>query len=657
MNKIYFSKSSVSIPQNPKAFTKDFAEMVSERLTDLSPSYIVTDEMKAGYEQFGEMFNSVCKANQNGDDPIAIVTPASTGSAKSVSAKLYLAYLATQNLSGMLIVSEVRDAIDAAGKINDMLDQNVAGVYYSVSKKNPDNNLRVEVTDLPRILIISHAMFISRSATGKNVAKLKKFQGRQRDCIIVDERINLLKSSSFGTREVEELVSILKRSNSKEPNRMAKILEDFNEVVFASTTTGSFEYNPSLFQVLRKEVLALTEDIREGKYAFQEGMRKRRTNSMQEQIDMVSLLDRIAFVVNERFVHTNEGRSVTLTRGENLIKVFGSIAILDATSNINPQYAYQKLNLTDIKLLDRISVRRYNSVTMHVCNIGGIPQSKTGIYSEPKAEGYLDFVVDNYLAVIASILKPTDKLLVITYKDLVPIFKDKCPFKNVEFIHYGSSAARGSNKYSSFNKAMVIGWFRKPKHYYNNIVASITDWDSYKPTNGNKQGDATHLEQMLIVDDLVQFFNRVRCRVATTSDGNCAPTELYLFTGGRADMGEAITTTVSREMEGINIKSWSPTISTRLKKKRSKIAERAELLVEWLLTKDKEYDALSVADIMSHFNWSRNILNNIINPKRKEKDNYFTLACEEEGIVRYKEGKTTFFKLPSSDSFTPSINN
>jgi len=411
-----------------------------------------------------------------------------------------------------------------------------------------------------------------------------------------------------------------------------------------------------MFHRLRENLLELAAAIRDNEFNFTSRLRSKKSNTIQERIDIVSLLDRISFVINGRFLHTKEGRNIVVSRGENLIKVFGSIAVLDATSNINPQYAYHTLNLRDIKLLDRIAVRKYGYATLYMCTAKALPQSKTGLLTKPKSEGYLQDVIDNYLSIIGSILKPEDTLLVVTYKDMVPVLKDKCPYDNVEFIHYGSSEARGSNKYSSFNKAMAIGWFRKPKHYYNNIVASITDWDTYTPSNGSKQGDATHLEQMLIVDDLVQFFNRVRCRIATTADGDCAKTELYLFTGNRDDMSEIIENTLAEEMTGLNIKSWHPAITPALKKKRTKIEERAELLIEWMLAKSSGYDTISINDILDYFGWGRNTLNSITNPKKKEKDNYFTLMCEEEGIVRYKEGRTTIFKLPSMDSFIPSLN-
>ena len=451
------------------------------------------------------------------------------------------------------------------------------------------------------------------------------------------------------------MIAIFRRSDDKILEDIAELLEIFNDTIF-NKKNGSYEYNEDLFQKIRLDIFKLSEEIRKGKYSFESRMRRRKQNNKQERIDIVSLLDRIAFVINERFMHTSEGKNVVLSRGENLIKVFGSIAVLDATSNINPQYMYQALNLDNIILLNRISVRKYSNVTVNICAEKGLPQSKTGIYSEPKAEGYLDTVIANYMSAIESILKPEDTLLVVTYKDMISILKDKCPFKNVEFIHYGSSEARGSNKYSSFNKAMVIGWFRKPRHYYNNIVASITDWDMYIPMSGSKQSDATHLEQMLVIDDLAQFFNRVRCRVAATADGDCAQTELYLFTGGRYNMEKSIKETLSEEMTDININSWHPTLTTELKKKRSKVSERSELLVNWMLTKDNEYDAISVSDILKHFGWSRSTLNKIINPERKEKDNYFTRMCDEENIIRYKEGTTIYFKLPSSEMFFPSIN-
>jgi len=362
--KLTIPSKKITVKPELKPIRPDkFSEMVAERLKYLSPSYVITDEMRKGYEQFGAMFNWICKANQGDDEPITIVTPASTGSAKSVSAKLYLANIALQGFSGMLVVAEVSDAIQAAEEINSIAGEEIAGVYYGVSESNPDHKLRVKIHALPRILIISHSMFISRSNTRKDVSKLKAFKGKQRDCIIVDERINLLKSASFGTMEVAELIAIFRRSDDKILEDIAELLEIFNDTIF-NKKNGSYEYNEDLFQKIRLDIFKLSEEIRKGKYSFESRMRRRKQNNKQERIDIVSLLDRIAFVINERFMHTSEGKNVVLSRGENLIKVFGSlyIPVFDCGNPFSAQILTVTLLyfLTDI-LFNSIILSRFSA--------------------------------------------------------------------------------------------------------------------------------------------------------------------------------------------------------------------------------------------------------------------------------------------------------
>jgi hypothetical protein len=384
--------------------------------------------------------------------------------------------------------------------------------------------------------------------------------------------------------------------------------------------------------------------IKTNRVKISSGMRSKKDAREQERADVISLLERIAFVFGDNFTITSEGKNRVLHRDIDLSGAFGSVVVLDATSTINPSYTFHQKNSDNIQFMERVDVRSYGNVTVNVCANKNLPQSKTALYTAPKQFKMLSNVVDQYLAAIESILNEEDQLLVCTYKILVPLFKNKCPFDNVKFIHWGSSDARGSNKFKDFNKAMAIGFFRRPQSVYNGTVMSIAGFDEYIPTNGSLLSDAMQLKNHLIVDDLIQFFNRVRCRVSVDGEGNCRPTDLYLFTGGSEKMKLMFKTLIEKEMPNIKAAKLQVNADATLvaTKKKNKLYTLAEEVVEWMLTVSYEYDVISQAQVMEYFGITRHTM------KRLKAEPHFALLCEEENIVEFKDGRNFMFHLPKN---------
>ena len=294
----------------------------------------------------------------------------------------------------------------------------------------------------------------------------------------------------------------------------------------------------------------------------------------------------------------------------------------------------------------RITSRNYSNVTLNVCSLKGPKQSKTAIYTNPNRHNKHIEIINCYLKVIGAILTPGDKLLVVTYKDVVPLFAEHNPYKDqVEFIYWGSKDAKGSNAFKDFNKAMVIGWYRKPIHSYVSSVMAINPFDQYVSSTGSVWSDANHLKDMLIVDDMIQFFNRVRCRTAIDNQGNCHPVKLYCFTGGNKPMEEVIRGSIESEMPNIVITDWKPIELKVLKQRRTKNEERAENFVMWLRGKIELYEEISLAELKQEFGLPPNIVSRVIN------SDYFNDLLEEEGITMTKakgKGNPVRFILPKN---------
>ncbi len=617
----------------------EFATSVKDRILDLNNDFYVGTKLQNAFEQFGNTYNECVRLNREGE-AYALVVPSSTGSGKSVSARLYFASIAKLGLTGLLVVSEVATAIEATVEINELAGKTIAGTHYSISDRNPANDLRCELEELPQIAVITHSLFIQRSDSGKEIDLLKKYRGKQRDCIIIDERIDLIKRVSFSTDEIPDAIAVLQRND-----RFADMvigLTNMNEVIYQNSraVNGTARYIDEFKEIARqsgKDFQDTAELIEAGAYNLKPRMRGKKGDGNEEAKAVANLLRRIAFTTDGRYSHTKEGSRIVCHREEDLSGAFGSCVVLDATATINPEYKMRSTNNKPVKFFQRVQARNYQNVKLNICKAKGLSQSRSAITTVQ---------VDDYLKIIGDALfMSNDKMLVVTYKNLVPLFKERCQYDNVEFIHWGGKDARGSNEFSNYNKAMAIGWFRKPQHVYIASVMAINDFENYSSITGSIWSDANHLKDRLIADDMLQFFNRIRCRVAIDEAGNCNPVELYMFTGGNHRLDSIITSSVKEEMPGIEISPWIISPVKSMKRKPTKVEIRADNVIEYLRGNIDKYEYIDQKTVIDYFRFSRQAMNRLLDLE------YFNIQLEDENIYVTRtqtRGNPVRFILPTS---------
>ena len=108
---------------------KNFADLTENRIRSLNTGFHCGGKIRDGFIQYGMAYNHCVDLNSRGQST-QLVIPAATGSGKTVSAKEYLSQIAQMGMSGLLVVSEVSVAIEAAKTINNLAGDEVAGVYY-----------------------------------------------------------------------------------------------------------------------------------------------------------------------------------------------------------------------------------------------------------------------------------------------------------------------------------------------------------------------------------------------------------------------------------------------------------------------------------------------------------------------------------------------
>jgi len=629
--------------RNTPVPVEEFADMCSDRIKSLSPDFYTEGKVREGFVQYGSAYNHCCELN-NTEQSIPIIIPAATGSGKTVSSRLAMANIAKLGMSGLLVVSEISVALEAVADINKLAGKKVAGVYYTISKDHSMTDLWCSLKDLPQIAIISHALFISRSDTGKDIDLIRNYNNKQRDLIIIDERIDVVKRESFSTNEIPKATATLRRD--KRLWNTADAIDEFSKEMFESKNFLDHRKDDNQIKSLFNN---FSSSILQTRYLLLSGQCDIGLNGVRgvkkgqgEEVEVISnLFNRISWVISGRFTRIKEGSRIICHREEDLSYKFGSVVTLDATAGVNADYRYRDLNKHKMVFMKRIQSRNYSNVNLHICDAKGARQSKSAIYDEPYREKKLSEMATNYLRIVEEIVEPGDKMLAVSYKDMMPSFgelnpnngKSKKPL--VRFAHWGSKSVRGSNEFSTFNKAIAIGWLRRPQHYYTSSVMAVNDVDEYVPCTGSIWSDANYLKDMLIIDDLVQFLNRVQCRVSIDEEGNCKPTDLYIFTGGKKSMKDLIVKFAKMEMPGIKILNWELKAAIKLKRKKTALQTRIDAVVEFLRGKIVTHREITMKEIKFHFGFSydqqKRLITSELFKETLEDENIFMLRTKTRG--------------------------
>ncbi len=635
-------------PVHPKVF----ADRLKERILQLQPRFIFGENMMRAFEYYGSTYNEVLHQNIKSYDAQRYVLPASTGSGKSVGAKLYLAIVCgEQNYSGLLAVGKVRSAIEAVIEINQMAGRKIAATTYTISSDNPDCEERVKPIELENypVIVISHQMMIHKSRTLINIEKFKIFKSSLRQIIIIDEHIDFSYQVEFRKSELVDLNSTVK--DFPDWNRVTKHL-DF--IIKMTNMLGDLDYikNPTLPNDFHWGI----QQIKDGKGRVTTVFnRKDQLADLKIRNEIIELLDRVAYIIGSEYgqaIVKKQGSEFFISRNEDLTNRFGSCAILDATANALPLYRYHQNNRNDITRFQMPEgVRNYQNTTLHIHHNKLFKQSNSALVKLSTSDEKTK-IIDYYLDILYSLTEKDRKsILVCTFKGLIELFRTRNKSDLITFIHWGIH--EGTNEYSNFSKACAIGWFRKSiKKYVQDIDSIQEHMEDYISETDSIIKDAELSIAGGLAADFVQFFNRTRSRVAIDPQGNCEKTDFYMFIDGNKDYPIDI---IENEMPGINIEEWTPQApETYPIFKRTADEVKAERIIKWL--NSQKGCTIGQKAIIKHFEGTatritKSQVSKILKTKR------FELLLEEYGITKRKvktHGNPIFFDIP--EEYTPPLN-
>jgi len=566
-------------PVTPSTLSSEVAKMLE------SFGNIVSEKTPTMVEELCRSFNECIRLNNIGESQTLILSP-KTGSAKSISAQMYISLL--QEHASIIVVYTIEDAIETCKNINKWSgDNNYAKCTYKITDKNKKTDYWVNRNDLSkyRCIVISHELFkLANSKLG--IDDFSKYKKDKRKFVLVDERIDLYKTIKISVPNISYLL---------------KLFNDIKKVYPLSTLDNDISYLERTIEKLNQiqEIPDLIADIKNGKVKHR--LESKRFMYIDAQIrseyelnsydfsnfyklindrviNLLKILDPLSLFnkedgINIRqnlknhlenlvtilkynfyyFPHTSDNSGAIIMVTKNILNDFGSSIVLDATATVNRLYDDKVFNNPkSIKHLEATNPRVYTNFTINKC--GGVPQGKFSIY-ESLANEELDKIITLYTNIATSLLTAKeDKLLIIAHKDFREMLEKTLINKSIKFTHWGDH--RGKNKWSDCNKILVIGWNYLPSEVHSINYINAVNKVEHLSNNDFKEIKYNYSVSQ-IVDDLVQAVNRGAVRKTISKDGNCEKSEVYLFYPNNK-LGIAVMKKFEDEFNGANVVEWNP---------------------------------------------------------------------------------------------------
>jgi len=568
---------SIGIPTRVSPIIlKQFSGLLKQRLLHLEPRFKFSSAMDLAFETYCSVYNDVIFHNRNNSKPIRFLLAAPTGAAKSVSSQLYLSQLPALGYSGLLILSKVKEAIAAVDTINVIAGKPVAACSYSTRGNHKHCPQRVDVKELKKypIIVITHKMFSIQSRTQASIDKFRLYDNRQRDCVVIDEKISFQETISFTTKNISQLIGYVDHPVWQNVEKALDKLIAFNP---CKTDLKSLKLHKDI-GVLNHAMNIITSG--DGVVA-QEIDRKLNPDADRARRKAVAtILDKVIYFANghNSKVDGVKGK-VRFSKTEDLTNRFGTLAILDATLHEDMIADAHNLNRSDIReIMLPDNIRNYQNATLHILHDKARMQSIRFMVKKNKEPDQRRALVLEYLEELYAIAED-GKLLVIVFKALEETFKKECKNDLVQFIHWGEHDSR--NDLSHHTKVALLGWNRLPINKFIDDIDGITeDSGDYVAIGDNKNTDAQALQLGHIVSSTIQALNRSASRVCIDKYGNCHKVNWYAVDDGSDD---SPFEDIVASLPGVTVKEWEPAKATCIST-APKDTDRDERMVKWLLT-------------------------------------------------------------------------
>lgn len=665
---LFDTNNMPSAPVEPN----EFVSKVSYYLQKLGN--IISSDTPKQIEAFCRLYNYNIELNSKGSN-LQFIHAAQTGIGKSLSLQIYISML--QQQSSLVIVSKVDEAISYCKFINELRrDENYARCFYSITDKNKKNEYRVENYELSsyQCIVISHAMFQRLNQTN-SIELYNQYNKVQRDLIVIDEKVNLYTKNIISLTElvefkkmVSDLITKMGKENftTKMLDNLLKEVTSFGKILKVDKEEGIFENGENIdLLVMGYPYIDYYENEKENEDFYLNNCNDElnRINELivekiEQIMDEIALLSKITSAkfkysikqdIDELLgrienILTTPSESIFIYLDnldvhafcvDSIINKLGSCIVLDATARINEFYKIACYTNPNMKNTTVSLCRKYSNLTIFKAK--GYRQGRSSIYKSISKEEK-QYNAKMYLSHAANILSnKDDKLLIITHKDFKKSILDECNDPRIQFTHWGNHI--GKNDWSDCNKVMVIGW-----NFISGLETLCTGINAINNIT-YAQGYISktmiyELKKTQIVDDLIQGTMRTQARKIATKDGDCKPTEVYLYYEDTKEYIDVLDLFESQFPES-KVVEWTPIGITPLVK-RTKPNKNVDLIIAYLEAKESEHAIdVMLKDVLSDLGINKSTGSRLVNDNE-----YFKTELEKKGyILKNSDGKSKYFIL------------
>jgi len=636
------------IPINPSTLSSKVITYLKEY------GNVIANGTAEQLESFCKLFNWVISHKPN-EHNFRFVHDAQTGSAKSLSLKVYISLLEKE--SSLIVVSKVDEAIEYCKFINEQSNnQDYARCYFTVTDKNKDSEFRVENVHLKnyRCIVISHSMF-KRLNQGESLNSYKLYNNNERNLVVIDEKINFYDSTIVTYSEIDKLVSyfnyiqVNNETDDTSPSIFDKILFLFKLYQEFHLINKHKSFTTVDFVSLAKDFKITQDDLVE-QLAYLETTVCKRLNILFEELSYISkisdhnhessvsnnvkeLIRRIRLVLSENFIYHQSNYEKSLIRVDNIVNKLGNCVILDATANVNEFYKIATKHGSSIAKVISNPIRRYSNLTIYKAI--GYRQGRSSTYKgKSKKQAVINAKI--YISYIKNILtSKKDNLLIITHKGFKKYLMEQCSDTRVQFTHWGDHIGR--NDWSNCNKVMVIGWnfINKIDH----ICSAFNAVDDFNKASLLVTDDVIqNFSTKQIADDIIQGVMRSQARKTATITANCEPTDIYLYYEDTTMYNDVLNIIESYFPE-VNIKNWIP-IGIERPKTNTKPQQKADIIINYLQDKESTHPNILLIDIIKDLEMNKSTVSRIINSE------YFKTELDKKGYkCKNTNGRSKYFIL------------
>jgi SpoU rRNA methylase family enzyme len=569
---------------DPKKYSESYNVIWTEQFHNVS-----SEALKSSWQTLATAFNDCIIDNTENREIKRRVVSIPTGSGKTTGLIHYLGMLPA-DVKALVIVFFIDSADEIESKLNKITPNKAIAVHSG------DNGKKINDITEQQVLIVTHSHYLNF---------MDENHLKERDLIIIDEAIDLLKADKIDNDSIRRLKTILDSVIERYPNAQ-KEYENIDLILHLSSMIQDqidsinnkyralFEIPDDPTNLSKLPLLLKREHLIDKSYGFEnikfdeirkiikkENCRRILTGKSglqheetEQKLLLNAYLTSIENILKDWFYYygTNLGHSSLNTVSIKLPEK--SVVILDATATTN--YIY-KLFSDVVLYSDTANARNYSNVDLYLAH--GLKVGNTSLTDNPQESA--ETLIEN----LKKNISKDSNVLIVTHKDLEPHLKGyELPFK-YDVNHFGNLT--GKNEWQEYDTVVIYGIMYKPETFSINRQAVATKYEFLDDKTGKITTyidiDDKKVRKLIANTDLasevIQAINRVRCRKVIDNEGNCEPTNIYLALPN-GETGDTILESIVSKMNNIKINDWK--FDTKLIRTSSKRSKYIEPIIEYV---------------------------------------------------------------------------